>query len=39
MADLMGHRDVSTSQIYAKVVQEHLHPAAAKPAPLVERGT
>jgi integrase/recombinase XerD len=36
IADLMGHRDVSTTQIYAKVVQEHLRLAAAKLAPLVQ---
>jgi len=35
----MGHRDVSTSQIFAKVFQEHLRLAAAKPAPLAERET
>ena len=36
IADLMGHRDLSTTQIYAKVVQEHLRKAAAKLAPLAE---
>jgi hypothetical protein len=35
----MGYRHVSTSQIDAKMVQEHLRLAAAKPAPLVERET
>jgi len=32
----MGHRDLATTQIYAKVVQEHLRLAAAKLAPLVQ---
>jgi integrase/recombinase XerD len=36
IADLMGHRDLATTQIYAKVVQEHLRLAAAKLAPLVQ---
>ena len=36
IADLMGHRDLSTTQIYAKVVQEHLRKAAGKLAPLAE---
>ncbi len=36
IADLMGHRDLSTTQIYAKVVQEHLRKAAAKLTPLAE---
>lgn len=36
IADLMGHTDLSTTQIYAKVVQEHLRLAAAKLAPLVQ---
>ena len=31
-----GHRDVSTTQIYAKVVQEHLRLAAAKLARLMQ---
>jgi integrase len=36
IADLMGHRDLATTQIYAKVVQEHLRVAAGKLAPLIE---
>jgi len=36
IADLMVHRDLATTQIYAKVVQEHLRVAAGKLAPLIE---
>lgn len=36
IADLMGHRDLATTQIYAKVVQEHLREAAGKLATLVD---
>ena len=36
IADLMGHRDLATTQIYAKVAQEHLRVAAGKLAPLIE---
>ena len=36
IADLMGHRDLATTQIYAKVAQEHLRVAAGKLASLIE---
>ena len=35
VADLLGHKDLATTQIYAKVHQEHLRQAVAKLAPLV----
>jgi integrase len=34
IADLMGHKDLATTQIYAKVQQEHLRKEVAKLAPL-----
>jgi len=30
IADLLGHKDLATTQIYAKVHQEHLRKAIAK---------
>jgi hypothetical protein len=30
IADLLGHKDLATTQIYAKVHQEHLRMAIAK---------
>ena len=30
IADLLGHKDLATTQIYAKVHQEHLRTAIAK---------
>jgi hypothetical protein len=35
IGDLLGHQDLATTQIYAKVHQEHLRKAVAKLAPLV----
>lgn len=35
IADLLGHRDLATTQIYAKVQQEHLRTAIAKLVPVV----
>ena len=35
IADLMGHKDLATTQIYAKVQQEHLRSGIGKLAPLV----
>ncbi len=35
IADLLGHKDLATTQIYAKVQQEHLRQAVSKLAPLV----
>lgn len=35
IADLLGHKDLATTQIYAKVQQEHLRKVVAKLAPLV----
>ena len=35
IADLLGHRDLATTQIYAKVHQEHLRTAIAKLTPVV----
>lgn len=35
IADLMGHADLSTTQIYAKVHVDHLRDAASRLAPLV----
>jgi integrase len=38
IGDLLGHRDLATTQIYAKVQQEHLRSVIAKLAPLVDGG-
>jgi integrase len=41
IGDLLGHKDLATTQIYAKVQQEHLRSVVSKLAPLigeVERG-
>jgi site-specific recombinase XerD len=35
IADLLGHKDLATTQIYAKVQQEHLRTAISKLTPLV----
>lgn len=35
IADLLGHRDLATTQIYAKVQQEHLRTVIAKLSPVV----
>jgi Phage integrase family len=35
IADLLGHKDLATTQIYAKVHQEHLRAAVAKLGPVV----
>jgi site-specific recombinase XerD len=35
IADLMGHRDLATTQIYAKVEVEHLREAVSRLSPLV----
>ena len=35
IADLMGHKDLATTQIYAKVEQEHLRSIIDKLTPLV----
>jgi integrase/recombinase XerD len=35
IADLMGHRDLATTQIYAKVQIEHLREAVSRLSPLV----
>lgn len=35
IADLMGHADLATTQIYAKVQIEHLREAVGRLAPLV----
>lgn len=35
IADLLGHKDLATTQIYAKVQQEHLRAAVSKLTPLV----
>lgn len=35
IADLLGHKDLATTQIYAKVQQEHLRTAITKLAPMV----
>jgi hypothetical protein len=37
IADLLGHRDLATTQIYAKVLQEHLRAAVGKLPPLLEQ--
>lgn len=38
IADLLGHRDLATTQIYAKVQQEHLRQVIAKLTPLIQPG-
>ena len=35
IADLMGHKDLATTQIYAKVEQQHLRAVVSKLTPLV----
>jgi hypothetical protein len=35
IADLMGHKDLATTQIYAKVEQEHLRAVVSKLTPLI----
>src|SRR5260221_95889 len=35
IADLLGHKDLATTQIYAKVQQDHLRAVIAKLAPVV----
>lgn len=35
IADLLGHKDLATTQIYVKVHQEHLRTAVGKLTPLV----
>src|SRR5262245_39263265 len=35
IADLMGHKDLATTQIYAKVEQQHLRSVVNKLTPLV----
>lgn len=35
IADLLGHKDLATTQIYAKVHQEHLRGVVAKLQPVV----
>jgi integrase len=39
IADLLGHKDLATTQIYAKVHQEHLRSVIAKLAPVVSDAT
>ena len=34
IGDLLGHRDLATTQIYAKVQQEHLRTMVSKLTPL-----
>lgn len=36
IADLMGHKDLATTQIYAKVHQEHLRAAVTRITPLTD---
>ena len=38
IADLMGHKDLATTQIYAEVQQEHLPSVVSKLTPLVPMG-
>ena len=38
IGDLLGHKDLATTQIYAKVQQEHLRTVISKLAPLVDGG-
>jgi hypothetical protein len=35
IADLLGHKDLATTQIYAKVLQDHLRQVVGKLSPLV----
>src|SRR5687768_9027222 len=35
IADLLGHKDLATTQIYAKVQQDHLRAVIGKLAPVV----
>ena len=35
IADLLGHKDLATTQIYAKVLQDHLRHVVSKLTPLV----
>jgi site-specific recombinase XerD len=35
IGDLLGHKDLATTQIYAKVQQEHLRQVITKLTPLV----
>jgi hypothetical protein len=35
IADLMGHMDLATTQIYAKVEQQHLRAVVSKLTPLI----
>ncbi len=37
IADLMGHKDLATTQIYAKVEVEHLREAVSRLSPLFPR--
>ena len=37
IGDLLGHKDLATTQIYAKVQQEHLRTVVSKLKPLVGR--
>lgn len=39
IADLLGHRDLATTSIYAKVHQEHLRGAVSKLSPVIESAT
>ena len=38
IADLMGHKDLAITQIYAKVEVEHLREAVSRLSPLVPEG-
>lgn len=38
IGDLLGHKDLATTQIYAKVHQEHLRAVISKLKPLVSAG-
>ena len=38
IADLLGHKDLATTQIYAKVKQERVREAVSKLTPLVSAG-
>jgi hypothetical protein len=35
IADLMGHKDLATTQMYAKVEQQHLRTVVSKLTPLI----
>jgi site-specific recombinase XerD len=39
IADLLGHKDLATTQIYAKVHQEHLRSVIAKLTPVIADST